>query len=259
MSSRTEYALPFTIETLIVVSEKLPLFGLAFCVIWSIIFDFEEATKTHCEVENFAPSISSSLSFLTQKYVWQVVIALLVVPRIIFLLSYKRFYEFRISTITQNSDFQSHFSWLVKVTLTFNALELISLLGLTIVTSEENFDVHKVCFVTFALSSLIYFILTCSLWKYCGINKEINGEKKSFDEKKFWLKLYFVLGIPMSILYYWHNEYCQDYVYSFFCICEYVIVYAIIKFHGTAKYDFADINIVIPSSTIGQYLPLHAA
>ena len=79
MSSRTEYALPFTIETLIVVSEKLPLFGLAFCVIWSIIFDFEEATKTHCEVENFAPSISSSLSFLTQKYVWQVVIALLVV------------------------------------------------------------------------------------------------------------------------------------------------------------------------------------
>ena len=128
MSARTEYALPFTIETLIVVSEKLPLFGLTFCVIWSIIFDFEEATKTHCEVKNFAPSISSSLSFLTQKYVWQVVIALLMVPRIILLLTYKRFYEFRISTITQNSDFQSHFSWLVKVTLTFNALELISLL-----------------------------------------------------------------------------------------------------------------------------------
>ena len=30
----------------------------------------------------------------------------------------------------------------------------------------------------------------------------------------------------------------DSYVYSFFCICEYVIVYAIIKFHGTAKYDF---------------------
>ena len=114
-------------------------------------------------------------------------------------------------------------------------------------------------FVTFALSGLTYFVLTCFLWKYCGIYQETNIEKKSFDEKMFYLKLYIVLGIAMSILYYWHNKHCPNYVYSLFCICEYLIVYANIKFHGTAKYDLADISIVLPSKKIGEFSPLHTS
>ena len=110
----------------------------------------------------------------------------------------------------------------------------------------------KVFFVTFAFSGLTYFVLTCFLWKHCGIYEETNSEKKSFHEKMFWLKLYIPLGIAMSILYYWHNKHCPNYVYSLFCICEYSIVYANIKFHGTAKYDLADISIVLPSKTNGQ-------
>ena len=48
----------------------------------------------------------------------------------------------------------------------------------------------KVFFVTFAFSGLTYFVLTCFLWKNGGIYQETNIEKKSFDEKMFWLKLY---------------------------------------------------------------------
>ena len=206
------------------------------------MFDFEKSTKTHCGVKNFAPSISSAIgTFLPQKYVYQVVISVLMVPRFLCLLAYKSFYELRIHKIA------GKISWMVELLFMFHSLELISLLGLTIVPSKENFDVHKGFFVTFALSGLTYFVLTCFLWKYCGIYQEFKAEKKSFNEKMFWLKLYFVLGIAMSILYYWHNKYCPDYVYSFFCICEYLIVYANIKFHGTAKYDLANINIVLPS------------
>ena len=117
----------------------------------------------------------------------------------------------------------------------------------------------KVFFVTFAFSGLTYFVLTCFLWKHCGIYEETNIEKKSFDEKMFWLKLYIPLGIAMSILYYWHNKHCPNYVYSLFCICEYLIVYANIKFHGTAKYDLADISIVLPSKKIGEFSPLHTS
>merc|ERR1711956_167573 len=110
----------------------------------------------------------------------------------------------------------------------------MGLLGLTIVPSKEHFNVHKVFFVTFALSGLTYFVLTCFLWKNCGIYQETNIEKISFDEKMFWLKLYIVLGIAMSILYYWHNKHCP-------------------------KYDLANISILLPSKKIGQFSPLHTS
>ena len=120
------------------------------------IFDFQNSTKTHCEVENFAPSISAAIgSFLPQKYVWQVAIALHIVPRFLFLWMYKQFYKSRISVITPR------IYWLIQVTIGFNLLELVSLLGLTLVSSQEDFDTHKACFVTFGISgtmSQIYFV-----------------------------------------------------------------------------------------------------
>jgi hypothetical protein len=30
----------------------LPFFGAIFCIVWSIIFDFESSTSTHCRVSN---------------------------------------------------------------------------------------------------------------------------------------------------------------------------------------------------------------
>ena len=134
----TQYALQFTIEALVGVTMKLNMFGLAFCVIWSIIFDFEKSTKTHCGVLNFAPSISSAIgTFLPQKYVYQVVVSVLMVPRFLCLLAYKRFYELRIPKVAGKK------YWMVKFMILFHSLELISLLGLTIVPSKENFNIHK--------------------------------------------------------------------------------------------------------------------
>ena len=134
----TQYALQFTIETLVGVTMKLNMFGLAFCVIWSILFDFEKSTKTHCGVINFAPSISSAIgTFLPQKYVYQVVVSVLMVPRFLCLLAYKRFYELRIPKVA------GKISWMVEFMISFHSLELISLLGLTIVPSKENFNIHK--------------------------------------------------------------------------------------------------------------------
>jgi len=245
MSARSDYTLPITFRNLATVSVSLPLFGFAFCVIWSFIFEFENSTKTHCEVYNFAPSISASIgSFLPQKYVWQVAIALHIVPRFLFLWMYKQFYYIRIKPLSNKV------KWLIRTTLSFNFIELVSLLGLTLVSSQEDFDVHKVCFVTFGISGLIYFVLTCILWSYCGVALETNEEIKSFKIKKSMLKLYFGFGILMSYLYYRHNEYCEDYVYSYFCLCEYAIVSANMYFHYTAKHDFAHISIVLPSRVI---------
>ena len=53
---------------------------------------------------------------------------------------------------------------LTYCTLSVHFLELVSLLGLSIVSSLENFDIHKICFGTFVICSLIYFALTIRLW-----------------------------------------------------------------------------------------------
>lgn len=215
-------------------------------------FVFQNSTQTHCEVDNFAPSISAAIgSFIPQKYVWQAAISLHIMPRFVFLLMYKNFYQSRISNITQRVQ------WLIQLAIGFNLLELFSLLGLTLVSSLENFDIHKICFATFGISGLIYFILTYLLWTQCGLTLETNEEIYSLKVKKSMLKVYFVCGCLMSYFYYRHNEYCEPYVYSFFCICEYLIVFANMFFHFTAKYDFANTNLIIPSRTSPKgYLPL---
>ena len=145
---------------------------------------FQGSTQTHCEVDNFAPSISAAIgNYLPQKYVWQTCVALHISPRFLFLYLYRRFYEERIRNISGN------IQRIINVILTVQFLELISLLGLSIVSSLENFDIHKVCFVSFGVCSLIYFALSVYLWISSGIHVE------NFDEKLGKFKLNTLLFI----------------------------------------------------------------
>lgn len=60
------------------------------------------------------------------------------------------------------------------------------------------------------------------------------------------------------LYFYWrHNEYCENYVYSFFCISEYIIVLSNMAFHMTSGYyDFYASDLVVTNSEIG-YKPLN--
>ena len=55
--------------------------------LWSnSVNSFQGSTQTHCEVDNFAPSISAAIgNYLPQKYVWQTCVALHISPRFLFL------------------------------------------------------------------------------------------------------------------------------------------------------------------------------
>jgi hypothetical protein len=214
---------------------------------------FQSSTQTHCEVANFAPSISAAIgSFVPQKYVWQGCVSLHICPRFVFLYLYQELYKSRIPNCNSSKT-----KTLIQLAGAFNFLELLTLLGLTLVSSLENFDIHKVCFVTFGFSSLIYFILTYFIWTQTGFQIVTNDEIKSLRRKKAIIKIYVMLGIFMAFFYYRHNEYCEPYVYSLFGLCEYCVVFANMAFHMTAYYDFAHLKFVIPSiSTPKDYLPV---
>lgn len=115
-----------SLQLLSIITLSLPLFGFTFCVIWSVVFNFTEATSTHCGVSNYLPSISASIgSFSPQKYIWRSTISLHTSPR--YLISFI-FYK----SIHHSNNL-----------LIFNWIEISALLALSIVSSTELFRNYK--------------------------------------------------------------------------------------------------------------------
>ena len=124
-TQRTRHKIPIDLQQLACITVSLPVIGFLFCITWSFWFNFEvsniflinfqysiiaatktlsdihfyinfqNATYTHCEVTNLAPSISAAIgSFVPQKYIWQACISLHSAPRFLFLYLYNQlFYE----------------------------------------------------------------------------------------------------------------------------------------------------------------------
>lgn len=82
INSKPLFRLPFGKFAFIVVS--LPFFAFIFCVLYSIIVDFEQATGTHCRVFNLLPSISASIgNYQPQRIIWQAAIVSHFLPRFV--------------------------------------------------------------------------------------------------------------------------------------------------------------------------------
>ena len=59
-----------------------PLSAFVYCIVYSFFYHYEWTTQTHCNVWNFAPSISASIGlFRPQKYVWKLFVSLHSAPR----------------------------------------------------------------------------------------------------------------------------------------------------------------------------------
>ena len=61
---------------------SLPMLALVFCIMWSLVYNFDETTNTHCGVTNYLPSISAAIgNTWPQSDVWKWLIVLHTVPR----------------------------------------------------------------------------------------------------------------------------------------------------------------------------------
>jgi len=78
-------------RTICEICVSMPLIGLVSCFIVSMIFQFEHIQETACKVYNVIPSISAVTGISPGRYLWRVVIAFHIGPRILIAAVYYNF------------------------------------------------------------------------------------------------------------------------------------------------------------------------
>ncbi|GMS88713.1 hypothetical protein PENTCL1PPCAC_10888 [Pristionchus entomophagus] len=238
----------------------LPSSALFLCILCALLLHYEEATTTHCGVENWLPSVSAAVSsFAPEKYIWRVLVGLHGGPR--FILAFANM-NFLLSSPLQPLQGTTMFKALCKIACGIHIIENVFLLLLTAISSNENHDAHKVCFGIFGGAALIYMILSTWLYTHSGRRRALSSNigEKSFEYKCLAGGISFMSMILAGYLYYRHNVYCEPGVYTLFALAEYSIILSNIAFHSTLYYDFHGKSLTIgASSNSFQYtlLPMH--
>ncbi|XP_060531759.1 post-GPI attachment to proteins factor 2-like [Cylas formicarius] len=243
MSSSTRYGLLYSefevppyirlpFERILILVVCFPLVAFLFCVSYSVLFNFESSTYTHCQVYNILPSISAAIgNFSPQREIWQSAIALQALPRIYVAIEYLNHHH----NVLPPKDI-----WIGYIACVLNIIENLALITLSFFTSSKFYVIHEKAFITFILVSEVYMILICILQK---------RYKKSHRISLKWKQRCLVTNVLfiMAAVYFFmrHNSMCEPYVYSFFAFSEYVVVLSNMAFHLTAYLDFRNKDLVI--------------
>ncbi|KAM9450595.1 post-GPI attachment to proteins factor 2 [Clarias gariepinus] len=230
------FRLPFTL--FIIGTVCLPFLGLVIGVVVSILYNYNEATYTHCQVNNYLPSISAAINLTPQRYIWRFCIGLHSGSRFLTAATYFNFYNLRFARQIIEK-LLSAFTLLCAVT------ENTSLLLLTYVSSTENYNVHKYGFITFIVSSVLHMMSTCRLWyvimKYTISTEEMTSYR--FKSRLFLLNI--VLTLAAGYFFRRHNKYCEPGIYTCFALFEYLVVVSNMAFHMTAYWDFGSKAVMV--------------
>ncbi|KAJ8676716.1 hypothetical protein QAD02_012503 [Eretmocerus hayati] len=210
---------------------SLPFFAFLFCVGWSILYNFEKATETHCKVYNFLPSVSAAIGhYRPQKTIWEIAIATQALIRGLVLYMYYQYFKETVYT----------WAWgMTNFAMLSYFLENTALVTLSFWSSNENYVLHKLSFITFLLMSLMHMMISYIIVRSCRHVPRDTNDRISL-RWKFNSMISNVLAILLACYFFYrHNKYCEPLVYSMFALAEYIVVISNMAFHVTAAYDFA--------------------
>lgn len=230
----------------------LPAGAFLSCLFLALNLHFEAATRTHCGVPNFLPSISAIVgSYQPEMFIWRLCIALHCLPRFALAFVYRNFYLTSPTGLKQGGGFRAAAGILAGA----HVAEVGGLLVLSMCGSVENHTVHKGAFCVFIAASIVYQALSLRLFDVSGRRAASTSGEKSYQSK--WLYALLNIAAILAALFFYaqHNAYCQEGVYSLFALAEYVVVASNIAFHATAGYDFQGRRFVLTDSGHG-YAPL---
>lgn len=133
---------------------SIQFFSFIFCILWSILYNFEDSTSTHCHVFNFLPSISSAIgSYSPQKYVWNTAVTLALLPRLCVVIMYQKLYT---ELLIPKASSIKHFAGFLNTT------EIFMLVGLSYWSSQEyycellNMTISNLNLSSINVKSLLY-------------------------------------------------------------------------------------------------------
>lgn len=213
-----------------------PFFSFIFCVVYSLLFNFERVTSTHCNAYNFLPSISAAIGkFSPQNEVWKYSILVHAIPRFFMATSYLQYNRevLRRSVLV-----------VLYITALLNIIENIGLILLSVYSSSENYSVHEKAFITFIITSEIYMILTVILHAKYREQSKNHSEIRSLRWKKRLAVLNISCIAAATYFFIRHNNGCENYIYTYFAISEYIVVLTNMAFHMTANMDFRDRDMI---------------
>ncbi|XP_064636891.1 post-GPI attachment to proteins factor 2-like [Lineus longissimus] len=197
------------------------------CILISLLFDFESATATHCQVRNYLPSISAAIGFAPQRYIWRISIALIAASHYLHIvLTYKYFSK------SFNVYQQSLYQAVVKFSTLIACMEINGLVGLTYVSSTDNYSLHEKCFIVFISCAITYMFMYLVVIRWAHEWQPLRGKiLKAYIHKRN--TFLFNAGIFALAVYFFirHNTYCEPGVYSLFALCEYLVVLSNIYSH----------------------------
>ena len=199
----------------------LPPASLVFCILASLIYDFDKSVWTHCEMPELLPSISSVIggNFHILKFIWTFSVAITTLPRMMFC-------KLQQSNLSEK---YGSYRGIIKWNFYLNVTELLSLLTLSLVPSSEIFNLHATAFSIFILTSLTSMTLVTYYIKDAR-NREFKNNIVIISWCCVFLATYF---------YYRHSSQCEPFIYSAFAVCEYIVVGCNMVWHGRIVAQFS--------------------
>jgi hypothetical protein len=126
-----------------------------------------------------------------------------------------------------------------------HVIEILGLVGLTIIPSKRNLLIHAINFGLFIVCSQLYMILLCKLMdNSCRIIELNRLEQVGLVYKNVLYRIAIICSILLFVAYFRHESKCEEGMYTLFAFLEYIVVLANIAFNGSAYYDFYDRIIV---------------
>ena len=126
-----------------------------------------------------------------------------------------------------------------KLHFLLGVIEITMLIGLTAFSSKGHHLVHEIFFVLFVGSTYLYMCLSTYLFSVNYANLGADDIKtKSYHARIRTLKRSTLTILSLILFYWYHNASCRPYVYSLFCVAQYIFVLLVIHFHWCAYYDF---------------------
>ena len=125
----------------------------------------------------------------------------------------------------------NHHIWIFVIFRLFRCriittIEWICLVGLTVLHSHlPIFKIHEIFTGLWLCTNLLNMLICCYL------ELKLFRSRPYIKLRRWFVILSFMVEFFMLYFYYRHNSYCEPYIYSYFCVCEYAVIIFNMLYH----------------------------